>query len=277
MTAPTESLKDEVRNFWDRASCGEIYAEGDDLRAQLESQARARYALEPFIFEFADFASAAGRDVLEVGVGMGADHLEWARARPRSLTGIDLTPRAVQYTEQRLALYGFRPNVRVADAENLPFENASFDIVYSWGVIHHSPDTPKAVEEIRRVLRPGGKALVMIYHRDSIVGGLLWIRYALMRGRPFTSLDRIYSSYMESPGTKAYTVLAARELFSKFGTVDFAIRLSVGDTLEGAAGQRHRGALLKMAKSIWPRHLIRKWGAARGLFLLITATKGVGS
>jgi ubiquinone/menaquinone biosynthesis C-methylase UbiE len=64
-------------------------------------------------------------------VGMGADHLEWAKHDPRHLVGIDLTPKAVELTEERLRLFGFRPKVRVADAEHLPFEDATFDIVYS--------------------------------------------------------------------------------------------------------------------------------------------------
>jgi ubiquinone/menaquinone biosynthesis C-methylase UbiE len=116
-------------------------------------------------------------DVLEVGVGMGADHLEWARHMPRSLSGIDLTERAIAHTATRLALYGLRSDLRVADAEKLPFRDASFDLVYSWGVLHHSPDTPRAVREVLRVLRPGGLARVMIYHAHSMVGYMLWLRY----------------------------------------------------------------------------------------------------
>jgi ubiquinone/menaquinone biosynthesis C-methylase UbiE len=270
----SEVLKEEVRAFWDEAACGEIYAQGKDLRERLEHQANDRYALEPFIFDFANFPSGGGLDVLEVGVGMGADHLEWARHRPRSLTGIDLTPRAVEFTRERLALYGLPSDVRVGDAENLPFQSESFDIVYSWGVLHHSPDTQKAVNEVFRVLRPNGRALVMIYHRNSVVGALLWIRYALMRGLPLTSMATIYARYMESPGTKAYTTQAAHHLFRKFARVTHRIELSVGDTLEGAAGQRHQGLLLRAAKSVWPRALIKRFAKRYGLFLLITAQKG---
>ena len=83
-------------------------------------------------------------------MGMGADHLEWAKAAPRSLTGVDLTGQAIAVTRERLALYGLRSRLLVTDAEHLPFADASFDFVYSWGVIHHSPDTPAAVREIAR-------------------------------------------------------------------------------------------------------------------------------
>ena len=243
------------------------------MRERLEVQARARYELEPFIFDFARFDEAVGRDVLEIGTGMGADHLEWAKSHPRSLVGIDLTERAVDFTRERLALYGLKADVRVGDAERLPFSDDSFDIVYSWGVLHHSPDTRRAVAEVKRVLRPRGRALVMIYHRASLVGLMLWVRYALLRGRPFKSLQSIYGGYLESPGTKAYSIKEARALFTGFSQVMTSIRFSPGDTLEGASGQRHRGAAIELAKRIWPRALIKKLCRRYGLFLVIEAIK----
>lgn len=273
MMAAEESLKPAVAAFWEQASCGEVYATGADVLERLQAQAAARYTMEPYIFPFARFHEGAGRDVLEIGVGMGADHLEWAKARPRTLTGIDLTQRAVDYTRTRLQLNAFTPDVRTADAEQLPFPDASFDIVYSWGVLHHSPDTPRAIDEVWRVLRPGGRASVMVYHRASLVGMLLWIRYALLAGRPSTTLDEIYARYLESPGTKAYTEEHGRRLFNRFSAVRTSIELSNGDLLEGEAGQRHQGPALRLARRAWPRGLIRRFGGRYGLFLLIEAVK----
>lgn len=272
-TARPGALKASVGAFWERASCGEVYADGTTERDRFEAQAAARYAMEPFIFPFARFGEGAGRDVLEIGVGMGADHLEWARSRPRSLTGVDLTERAVEHTRRRLALYGFDADVRTADAERLPFADASFDVVYSWGVLHHTPDTPRAIDEVWRVLRPGGRARVMVYHTHSIVGYLLWTRYALLAGRPGRSLADVYAHHLESPGTKAYTEDGARRLFHRFASVSTSIELSNGDLLEGAAGQQHRGAALSLARRVWPRGLIRRMAPGRGLFLLIDAVR----
>jgi hypothetical protein len=73
-------LKAEVRDFWDAASCDEIYAEGLDAKQRFSRQAEARCRLEPYIRAFARFGEGSGQDVLEIGVGMGADHLEWARS-----------------------------------------------------------------------------------------------------------------------------------------------------------------------------------------------------
>jgi SAM-dependent methyltransferase len=267
------ALKEQVRDFWSEASCGEVYARGDTRRAQLEAQARARYALEPYIADFARFDEGRGRTVLEIGTGMGADHQQWARHAPRLLVGMDLTSRAVAHTRDRLASSGHRSRLVVADSESLPFPSAAFDLVYSWGVIHHTPDTPAAVGEIRRVLKPGGVARVMIYHSRSIAAALLWARYALARGRPWRSVADVVAHHLESPGTKAYTVREARALFESFARVDVRSILTFADLLEGAAGQRHGGPVLSAARAVWPRALLRWLFPHAGLDLLIEARR----
>jgi SAM-dependent methyltransferase len=140
-------------------------------------------------------------------------------------------------------------------------------------VLHHSPDTPRAVAEVYRVLRPGGVARVMIYHKWSLVGYMLWIRYALLRGRPWMSLRQVYACYLESPGTKAYSVAEARRMFAAFSSVQIRTQLTHGDLLESSAGQRHRTAMLSIARTIWPRRFLRRYAASHGLFMLIRAVK----
>ena len=265
--------KQQVHDFWDAAACGEkLYLDGTD-RAGYERQARIRYELEPYIPGFADFAGAKGLRILEIGVGLGADHQRFAEAGAE-LYGVDLTARAIEHTRQRLAAFGLSSVLATGDAEHLALPDEWFDRVYSWGVLHHSPDTPQAVREVWRVLKSGGGgASVMIYHRWSLVGLMLWVRYALLRGRPWTSLSAIYARYLESPGTKAYSMSEARALFSDFKDVRIEIVLTHGDLLESAAGQRHGGALLDMARRVWPRGLIRRFLPRAGLFMLITAVK----
>ncbi|MFE8033057.1 class I SAM-dependent methyltransferase [Thiohalocapsa marina] len=264
--------KADVHDFWDRASCGEeLYLAGED-RAAYQAQAETRYALEPYIPGFAGFNAARGLRVLEIGVGLGADHQRFAEAGA-VLSGIDLTERAVEHTRRRLAAFGLASELAVGDAENLQFPDESFDLVYSWGVLHHSPDTPKAIAEVWRVLKRGGGARIMVYHKWSLVGLMLWVRYALLGLKPWLSLSEIYARYLESPGTKAYTVREARELFADFSQVEIRTVLTHGDLLESAAGQRHRGALLTLARKVWPRGLIRRLLPGAGLFMLIEARK----
>jgi SAM-dependent methyltransferase len=267
-----DDLKRAVRDFWDDASCGErLLLETSDKAGYL-AQMHQRYSLESFIEGFARFDDARDLDVLEIGVGLGADHQRFAVAGAR-LSGIDLTERAVQHTRRRFAMFGLESDIQIADAEALPFKDGSFDWVYSWGVLHHSPDTAKAISEVWRVLRPGGAAKVMIYHSRSMVGLMLWLRYGLLRLRPFMPLREIYSKYLESPGTKAYTVAEARELFSAFRQVRVRTALTHGDLLSSGAGQRHQGPLLSIARVVWPRWFIRRFLPKCGLFMLIEAEK----
>jgi ubiquinone/menaquinone biosynthesis C-methylase UbiE len=267
-----EADKQAVQDFWEQASCGEqLYLQNAGMDSYLE-QARRRYELEPYIEPFADFAGCAGKEVLEIGVGLGADHQRFAQAGAQ-LSGIDLTERAVAHTRHRLAMFGLKSALSVGDAENLSFGNAVFDMVYSWGVIHHSPNTRQAVGEIHRVLRPGGRARVMIYHKWSLVGYMLWVRYALAQLKPWVTLTQIYSRCLESPGTKAYSVSEATRMFSCFSSVDVKVVLTHGDLLESAAGQRHRGLLLSVARGLWPRALLRRVARGQGLFMLISAVK----
>lgn len=266
------ALKAEVQAFWERASCGEdLYLPGRDREAY-RSQAEARYRLEPYIESFAGFRGAAGRKVLEIGVGLGADHQRFAEAGAHAV-GLDLTARAVHHTGRRLAAFGLPARLLVGDAEALAFPEASFDIVYSWGVVHHSPDTQAAIHEIWRVLKPGGTARIMVYHRWSMVGLMLWLRYALLAGRPWTGLARIYAQRLESPGTKAYSRADARRLCARFRSCRVETVLTHADLLESGAGQGHAGPALGFARRVWPRWLIRRVLPGAGLFLMISAEK----
>jgi len=266
------STKEAVVDFWDRAACGEDLLLRTQDHDGFDAQANARYRLEPYVVPFADFTAWGDRDVLEVGLGLGADHERFAVNGAR-MSGIDLTGRAVEITRKRFELKGLRSALTVGDSELLPYDDASFDLVYSWGVIHHTPDTPKAASEILRVLRPGGEFRVMIYHTYSLVGVMLWLRYALMRGRPLTSFAALYAAHLESPGTKAYTRAEAEKLFSAAEHVQTRIELTHGDLLESGAGQRHEGAALSLARLVWPRWLLRRVGGSLGLFLLVSGRK----
>jgi len=267
------TLKDQVRDFWDAASCGEIYATGDSAREHYLAQARTRYELEPYIHDFANFQSGMGKDVLEVGVGMGADHVEWAKARPRSLSGIDLTPRGIAHTQARLELAGLSSRLEAADAEHLPFPDESFDVVYSWGVLHHSPHTATAIGEVYRVLRPGGTARIMVYNRHSILALILWLRYGLFALRPCRTFADVYAEHLESPGTQGFTVRETRAMCSRFSRLEVEPGVSFGDLLEGGVGQRHQGPLLRIAKLGWPRALIRRFLHRFGTNMYVTAVK----
>ena len=259
--------KEQVREFWNADPCGTRYVEGQE---GFDAHSRARYALEPYIFDFAQFQAARGLRVLEIGVGMGADYLEWLKAGAHA-SGVDISAASVQRAKRRCEIAGFQPDLRVADAEQLPFPDNSFDVVYSYGVMHHSPDTAQCVREAARVLKPGGQARIMVYHHPSITGAMLWLRYGLFRGK---SLRQSVFDHLESPGTKTYRRSEALALFAGFENVNMRLVFSPGDLLLHQPSARFQSGFYRLVWKLFPRAVVRKFGRRLGLFLLVTAQKG---
>lgn len=167
MAEQNSSLKERVRAFWQEHPCGTKFADAPPgSRKFFELVEEHRYEKEWHIPSAAGFTQSKNLRVLEVGCGLGTDGAQFAKAGA-NYTGIDLTQAAVDLANKRFELFDLPGTFRVADAERLDFPDNSFDLVYSHGVLHHTPDTASAVREIHRVLRPGGRAVVMLYHRNS--------------------------------------------------------------------------------------------------------------
>jgi len=224
MSTNTADLKDVVREYWDRNTCGTGVTDEPRFTRQYFDDIEAyRYHTEREIFSFAQFTRHHGEKMLEVGVGAGTDFIQWVRAGTQA-HGVDLTPAAVAHVQHRLRVYGLEAaDVRVADAEALPFEDDTFDLVYSWGVIHHSPDTEQALREIVRVMRPGGTGKIMIYNRHCVFTFQLWVHHALLSGRPWKSRAWCLWNHVESTGTKAYTQGEARQMLARLPVRDVRI------------------------------------------------------
>ena len=264
--------KEKVKEFWEEKSCGEEAYLVSLTHEGYKKHSEKRYKLEPYIEKFADFGSWKNKMVLEIGVGMGADHERLAQQTSK-LFGLDITKRAINHTRNRLNFANLTSELSVGDTEKLDFPKNTFDLVYSWGVIHHTPNIQEAINEINRVLIPGGYAKIMIYNKWSITGLMLWVRYAFLTMRPWISLNKVYEEFLESPGTKAFSVSEASQLFKKFSEVDIKIQLNHSDLLEDGVGQRHPGIILNIAKTLWPKRIIKTFFKSMGLYLLVIARK----
>ena len=164
---PNQELKERVRAFWQAHPCGTKFSDAEMGTREFFDRVEAhRYGKEWHIPIAADFGSARGLKVLEIGCGLGTDGAQFAKAGA-DYTGIDLTVASIELAQKRFELAGLRGEFRVSDAENLDFADETFDVVYSHGVLHHTPDTEAAVRSIHRVLKPSGRAMVMLYHRGS--------------------------------------------------------------------------------------------------------------
>ena len=164
-----------------------------------------------------DFSKLTGKDVLEIGCGMGGVAQVLAQSGSR-LTAIDLTEKGVEMTRRRLQLAGLSARILKMDAEAMAFSDNSFDFIWSWGVIHHSAHTEKIVAEMLRVLRPGGRFAVMVYHRHST---RYWISGLLRRGVLGLELLRktpqqIQMSFTDGFLARHYSRRELRALFQQF-------------------------------------------------------------
>jgi SAM-dependent methyltransferase len=222
---PNAELKAQVRDYWNRQSCDTQVAKSEKFsRAYFEEIERFRYFDQPFIHSFAQFTRYYGKSVVEVGFGAGTDFIQWLRAGAK-VSGVDLTPEALENLRQRIQTYGLpEPDrIEVADAENLPFPNESFDLGYSFGVLHHTPNTECGIRELVRVVRRGGEIKIMLYNRHSVYAASTWVKHALLKARPWRNLTWTLANHMESPGTKGYTRRELRTLLKTLPLTDIRV------------------------------------------------------
>lgn len=263
--------KVRAREQWGQDPCGAEFDREHELGTlaffdQVEVHRYSQYA--PWMPRVMGFAEFRGARLLEIGCGMGTDLLQFARGGARCV-GIDLTPRSVEITRHRFALYGVDGAFMIADGERLPFASESFDVVYSNGVLHHTPDTAGAIREVHRVLRPGGTAKVMLYHRHSLN---YWVEIILrrgllggefLRGRSAEEImSRVieFSDHEARPLVKVYSRRQARELFSQFREVVVEVEQLTREEL-------------RVLSSAVTESLLRKLSSRIGWNVVITAKK----
>lgn len=222
-----------MRDFWSalyRSAYSEVDSSLDqeslvELLDQLEDMFRYRSHLAVTEMPIDDLD---GRRVLEIGSGSGAHSTLFARHGAR-VTAVDLSGERAGATRKKLALLGTAAEDCIAlqgDGERLPFADATFDIVYSNGVLHHSPNTEAAIAELCRVLKPGGRAVVMLYCRSSLNYWLtLWLGYGILRGGLWRGRDRLgaktewigdHAQDVENPITRCYSAAQLRRMFAMF-------------------------------------------------------------
>jgi ubiquinone/menaquinone biosynthesis C-methylase UbiE/glycosyltransferase involved in cell wall biosynthesis len=233
-----DAYKDEVQRQWDNDPAGSHYVQGVEkhsLEWFLEAEQYRYRDYAPWMAEVMEFAGHAGEHVLEVGGGMGTDLAQFAKHGAR-VTDVDLSAGHLALARENLELRGFTGTFVLQDAEILPFEDNTFDLVYSNGVIHHTPNTNSIVSEMYRVLKPGGRAIVMVYAENSLHywRNLVWSIGLKQNELEVKSMGDIMSFAVERsdhaaarPLVKVYTKRRLRELFRRFRDIEILQRQMV--------------------------------------------------
>ncbi len=256
-----EQLKEQVRAYWNAHPCGTQFTHlVPGSKEFYEEVERYRYETQPFMRRVMEFDKFGGKRLLEVGCGLGTDLLQFARGGAQ-VTGVDLTPASIELVKKRFELYGLTARAQVADAEHLPFSDQSFDVVYSFGVLHHTPNTQKAVEEVHRVLKPGGRIIIMLYHRHSMhvqLGTVYAFAANKFRGKGHVAEEwvRVYDGD-GNPLGKSYSRKEIRNMFRGFRD----LRIATVDP--------YRRSLPKFANAFNQVFLAPWWG----FWLVIKGTK----
>ncbi|MBV9523003.1 MAG: class I SAM-dependent methyltransferase [Alphaproteobacteria bacterium] len=232
-----DAYKDEVQRQWDRDPCGSHYVkdaapETLEWFAEVERYRYGTYA--PWMPKVMEFADHAGEQVLEVGAGLGTDLAQFAK-NGAIVTDLDMSSEHLRLARRNFELRGLRGEFRQGDAENLPFDANTFDLVYSNGVIHHTPNTQRTLREIHRVLKPGGRAIIMVYAENSLhywrnlvfAIGLRQAQFAERSIADIMSASVELSEHGSKPLVKVYTKRRIRAMLAGFSDISIRQRQMV--------------------------------------------------
>ena len=221
---------DRVRQFWNASPCNLHHSPKPVGTREYFDEVEARkYMVEPHIPQFADFERWRGKKVLEIGCGIGTDTINFAR-HGAQVTAVDLTEKSLEVARSRAQVFGLEDSIRFyqANAENLsatvPVE--AYDLIYSFGVIHHTPHPENVLDELRKYVKPDSTVKIMVYNRWS--WKVLWILFGYGKGK-FWKLNRLIAEYSEAqtgcPVTYSYSRTAGKQLLEEHGyrTTDAAV------------------------------------------------------
>lgn len=226
---------DKIKEYWEGATPMNF----TDEKWSYKRKRAFRYELQDYMHGTFGFENWKGKKVLEVGCGSGIDAIEFAR-NGALVTAVDITDNAVALTKA-LAKEAKVPMEVLQIDSTLPFVKGTFDLVYSFGVLHHIPNVEGILTEIRRVLKPDGKITAMLYNRNSLLFAYSIVYLHGLKDKPFldnfciAAMNKLVSQYSERiegcPHTKAYTKAEAQELFEQYFTnVTIDVRYNIIDT-----------------------------------------------
>ena len=218
----------DIEKYWDDEVCATRNAETVD---DYEKNRSFEYRVTNSLVNYDDWKE---KKIIDIGVGGGTEFLKFLNAGAYSY-GIDLTQSAISYTYERAKDYKNLRDLQKANCENLEiFHESNFDLAFSYGVVHHSANPDKCVDEINKILKKNGTFIGMVYSDFSLTGIYLWLLHGLFKLNPFQTQKNIISKHLESPNTNCYSNKEWTALLESkgFEVITMYKMLSIGDALK---------------------------------------------
>ena len=219
----------ETQKQWDADPCGASTVDSIPFGTLAYYRAIRQHRYEvyaPWLLQAVPFQDTKDKDVLEIGVGLGSDHYNFALNN--RMTMLDLSKTHLACTQQHMELEGLKSTPTYGDAESMPFEDNAFDLVYSFGVLHHTPHIEKAIAEVHRILRPGGEAWIGLYHTKSwffvvqtfLINGLVKGNF-MRKGwkKTLSMIEERKDPHSATPLVNVYTRKQCLHLFDTFPSI----------------------------------------------------------
>ncbi len=256
---PTASLLGDIRQFWESnpvAAAAIPYPLGTPEYFSYYDRLREANETVAFSHDLHEDRDFSGRRVLDVGCGNGYVLSKYAQEGAEAY-GMDLTGAAVSLSARRFELRGLRGHFSVGNAESLPYKEGTFDCVCSMGVLHHTPSPAKAVDELFRVLKSGGRLIVMFYHRNSALYRLTFPFLSLMTGKTISRLVNEVDG-KGNPKGEVYSKRELRRLLRRFENLEMFAGLLRGWMIRPKVGALLPERVLLRFEKYWGWHLFAK-------------------
>jgi len=230
----SEGIRKESFDYWNGGIPGTVEGGYQSGRVSKQSLSKewflqgdtVRYEQYPNLQLFADFENFRGCRVLDIGPGRGQDAHNYIRAGAK-VSILEYASQGVDIVRERLRVFGLASCLIQGDVTAIPYRDQTFDLVYSYGVLHHVPDIEKAISEVYRVLKPGGTAKIMVYHKGYFYYKDMFLKWFILKGNFFKySWPEYIKIAMEQragpcPVVQIYSMKEIRSLFSKFEFVSY--------------------------------------------------------
>jgi ubiquinone/menaquinone biosynthesis C-methylase UbiE len=201
------SLLEEIRRYWNEHIHDlEIAKHPVGAKGFFDDLDEYRFDKLRYLPNVVDFTAYRGKKLLEVGCGVGIDLVRFAKGGA-IVTGVDLAQKSIELAKKNFELNGLHGDLRLMNGEDLQFDNNSCDVVYAHGVLQYTADAQKMVDEIYRVLKPGGEAIMMVYNKYS------WLNF-------LSKLMKVELEHEDAPVLKKYSIPEFKSMLSRFSKIE---------------------------------------------------------